>query len=231
MAQPTTLPPLVRGEWTPMDWETFLAWSSEEGQFEWVDGRGIAHVSNSTPHARIVAFLSDLLRLYLRIFDLGELFVDQVLLRLPARPSGRMPDLFVVGRNDRERVRYQWVDNTALLVVEVLSEDSVTRDQREKRAEYEQAGIPEYLTIDGRPDRDGVTFLRLDVEGRYQPVDPDERGRYHSTALPGFWFDPAWFRQDPPPDPEDLLLTIAPEAYEAWLLEKIRARRAAADTQ
>jgi hypothetical protein len=26
MAQPSTLPPLVRGEWIPMTWEEFLAW-------------------------------------------------------------------------------------------------------------------------------------------------------------------------------------------------------------
>ena len=120
-------------------------------------------------------------------------------------------------------------DGPALLAVEVISEESGDRHTREKRAEYEQAGVLEYLTIDARPDRDEFTYLRLDAEGRYQPVEPDEQGRWHSTALPGFWLDPRWFQQEPTPDIEDRLLAIAPDAYDAWILAKIRARRAATD--
>jgi Uma2 family endonuclease len=141
-----------------------------------------------------------------------------------------MPDVFVVGRSDLDRVHHQWVDGPALLAVEVVSDESADRDLRDKRAEYERAGVLEYLILDARTDRVGLTYLRLDAVGRYQPVAPDARGRYHSTALPGFWLDPAWFRQDPLPDVEDLLLAIAPGAYEAWLLAKIRARREAGGT-
>jgi Uma2 family endonuclease len=230
MVPPSTLPPLVRGEWIPMSWEEFLAWSSEEGKFEWVDGEGIAYVSNSDPHVRIGVFLAELLGLYLRVFAHGRLFVDQMLLRLPTRPSGRMPDLFVLGRDDLDRVHHQWVDGPARLAVEIVSEDSVERDTREKREEYERAGVTEYLTIDARPGRDEFIYLRRDAAGHYQPVEPDEHGRYHSTALPGLWLDPYWFWKEPPPDPEDLLLAMAPGAYEAWMLVKLRARRAAAGT-
>jgi Uma2 family endonuclease len=217
MVQPSTLPPLVRGKWIPMTWQEFLDWSSDEGKFEWVDGRGIAYVSNSDPHVRITVFLTELLGLYLRVFGLGRLFVDQMLLRLPARPSGRMPDLFVLGHADKDRVHHQWVDGPALLAIEIVSEDSVDRDRREKRDEYEQAGIREYLILDARPGHDELTFFRLDAEGHFQPVEPDEQGRFHSEALPGFWFDPAWFRQDPPPDVERLMLRIAPVAYRGYL--------------
>jgi Uma2 family endonuclease len=230
MMQPTALPPLVRGVWYPMSWEEFLEWSSDEGKFEWVAGKGIAYVSNSAPHVRLVRLLGMLLDTYVRVFGLGEVFIDQMLMRLPTRPSGRMPDIFVIGRDDADRVREQWFEGPALLAVEAISEDSVDRDLREKRDEYERAGVQEYLVIDARPDRDGFTFLRLDAEGRYQPVEPAEDGRFHSTALPGFWLDPCWFRQEPPPDAEDLLLTIAPDAYEAWILAKIRARRAESDS-
>ena len=213
-----------------MTWEEFLAWSPDEGKSEWVDGEGIAYVSNSERHVAITVFLTEFLGRYVRMLGLGRLFVESMLLRLPERPSGRMPDLFVVAKGDLDRVRHQWVDGPALLAVEIVSEESVERDMREKRSEYERAGIAEYLTIDARPDHDRVTYLRLDGAGRYQAVAADDQGRLHSAALPGFWLDPAWFRLDPLPEVDDLLLQIAPEAYEAWLLARIRSRRSTGDT-
>jgi Uma2 family endonuclease len=220
MAQPSTLPTEVRGEWIPMTWEEFLAWSSSEGQAEWVDGRGIAYVSNSSRHVRFVVFLGTLLNTYVRTFALGEVFFDTMLLRLPKRPSGRMPDVFVVAGADKDQVLERWVEESALLAVEVISEESFERDSREKRAEYEQAGVREYLMLDARPGRHGLTYLRLDDDGRYQPVVPDAEGRYHSAALPGFWLDPAWFGQDPLPNPLTLLRHISPAGWQR-LVEEI----------
>src|SRR5215207_2190581 len=115
MAQHATLPPQTRGRWFPMTWDEFLAWSPDEG------------------HVAILVFLIELLGRYVRILELGRLFVDGMLLRLPERPSGRMPDLFVVATSDLDRVQHQWVDGPALLAVEIVSEDSVGRDTNEKR--------------------------------------------------------------------------------------------------
>ena len=217
MAQPTVLPPLVRSEWIEMSGEQFLAWAPPDSKSEWVDGKGIAYVSNSARHVRIVVFLGTLLNAFVRAFDLGEVFFENLLMRLPTRPSGRMPNIFVIGHADRARVREQWFDGPALLAIEVLSEEGVARDLREKREEYERAGIFEYLTIDVRPNRQGFTYLRLDADGHYQPVEPDADGSFHSRALPGFWLDSAWLDQDPPPGVERLLLRIAPEAYRHYL--------------
>jgi Uma2 family endonuclease len=224
MAQPSTLPPLVRGEPIPMTWEEFIAWDVE-GKTEWVDGEGIAYVSNSARHVRLVVFLAGLLGRYVRAFDLGEVFIENLIVRLPTRPSGRAPDVFIVGRSDAGRVLPRWVEGPVPFAVEIVSEDSVERDTVEKRSEYEQAGVTEYLIVEAGPNRRGVTFLRLDDDGRYRPVEPDEDGRYHSAVLTGFWFHPEWFGQDPLPEVDDLLLEIAPDAYEAWLLARIRARR------
>ncbi len=229
MVQSVSLPPVVRGQSFPMTWEEFLDWSPDEGQSEWVAGKGIAYVSNSERHVGILVFLSELLGRYVRVLDLGRLFVDSMLLRLPTRPSGRMPDLFVVGKGDLNRIQHQWVDGPALLAVEIVSEESAARDLVEKRAEYERAGIQEYLTIDARPGHDGVTYLRLDAAGQYQPITPDAQGRRHSAARPGFWRDPEWFGQETLPEVDDLLFEIAPATYEAWHLARIRSRRTEAD--
>jgi Uma2 family endonuclease len=217
MVQQATLPPLVRGVWYPMTWEEFLDWSPSEGQAEWVDGKGIAYVSNSTLHGRRVGFLGELLRVYVRVFDLGEVFFDNILLRLPTRPSGRMPDVFVVGRDHLGQIHHRWVDGPVVFAAEFVSEDDPDRDRIEKRAEYERAGIPEHLWVEARPGRRDLEFLRRGEDGRYRLVEPDVDGRYHSEALPGFWFDPAWFWQDPLPDVERLMMRIAPEAYWRYL--------------
>jgi Uma2 family endonuclease len=218
VVQQATRPPVVRGRWYPMSWEEFLDWC-DEGQSEWVDGEGIAYVSNSRLHGRRVWFLVELLRLYVRVFDLGEVFAETMLLRLPTRPSGRMPDIFVIGRDQRDRVQHRWVDGPPLLGIEYLSEDSVQRDLVEKRAEYEHAGMGEYPIIDARPGRRDFLYLRLDEDGHYQEVAPDDKGRYHSAVLPGFWINPEWFWQDPLPDPDRLMMRIAPEAYRRYLMQ------------
>jgi len=219
MVEPATLPPQIRGEWYPMTWEEFLEWSPDEGQSEWVDGEGIAYASNCTLHGRRVGFLVELLQLYVRVFQLGEVFFDNILLRLPTRPSGRMPDIFVIGRDRLDQVHHQWADGPALFAAEFLSEDSVERDLIEKRAEFERAGIREYPVVDARPGRRDFVYLRLDAAGTYQEVAPDEQGRYHSKVLPGFWLDPNWFWQDPLPNPLTVLRRISPEAWQRLVEE------------
>jgi Uma2 family endonuclease len=213
MVQSAVLPPLNRGKRYPMSWEEFLAWSLDGGKSEWVDGEGIAYVSNSALHVRRVKFLASLLDMYVRAFDLGEVFSENMLLRLPSRPSGRMPDLFVVGHAELDRVYAQWTDAVPLLATEFLSEDSVERDLYEKRHEFERAGIPEYPVVDSRPGQFEFVYLRLDDAGHYQEVEPDEQGRYYSVVLPGFWIDPTWFWQDPLPNPMTILRQISPDAW------------------
>lgn len=222
MVQHAALPPLVRGRCYPMSWEEFLTWSPSEGQSEWVDGEAIAYVSNSSRHVRMLGFFVELLRLYVRAFDLGEVFFETMLLRLPTRPAGRMPDVFVVGRAELDRVYEQWTDAVPLLAAEFLSDDSVFRDLVEKRDEFEREGIPEYPVIDARTDHDEFVYLRLNADGRYQAIEPDEQGRFHSDALPGFWLDPSWFRQDPLPNPLAILRRISPEAWRR-LVDEVEA--------
>jgi Uma2 family endonuclease len=230
MAQTTTLPPLVRGQWIPMTSEEFDAWVPEGMQAEWVDGKGMIFVSTSTLHGRLSDYLADLLRRYVLLFDLGEVYTAPVELRLPPRGERREPDVFVVLTPDLGRVRRMWVDGPAALVVEFVSEHSVREDRVVKLQAYAAAGVREYLIVDAREERVGVDFYRLNAVGACERIEPDAEGRYHSEVLPGFWLDPAWLRQDPLPVVEDLLLEIAPEAYERWLLERIRARRSAPET-
>ncbi|MCY3810273.1 MAG: Uma2 family endonuclease [Gammaproteobacteria bacterium] len=95
-------------------------------------------------------------------------------LRLRVREGKfREPDLMLLrdASDSRRQDRY-WLG--ADLVVEVVSPDDPDRDYREKRADYAEAGIPEYWIVD--PRYSSITVLTLDA-GRYRdngPFHPDE---------------------------------------------------------
>jgi Uma2 family endonuclease len=218
MVHQLTRPPVIRGKWIPMTWEEFLAWTSE-GKSEWVDGEGIAYVSTSVRHARMVRFLAELLGIYVRAFDLGEIFVDTLLMRLRSRQSGRMPDIVIVRTEHLDRLRDKWLEGPADFLVEFVSEDDPDRDLVVKHTEFEREGVPEYLTIDARVDHHDVLLRQRGADGRFHLVQPDEQGRLHSSVLPGFWLDPAWFQLDPLPNPISILRRISPEAWRRLVAE------------
>jgi Uma2 family endonuclease len=220
-----TLLPLIRDEWIPMTSEEFDAWVPDGMRAEWVDGKGIIFLAPSTLHARLLGLFSDLLRGFVRLFDLGVVYSAPVELRLPPHGERREPDVFVVLTSELGRVQRGWVDGPVGFAAEFTSEHSVREDRVAKLRSYATAGIREYPIFDAREGKDGFEFNRLNAAGDYELVEPDAQGRYHSEVLPGFWIDPRWFRQDPLPRVESLLLEIAPEAYEAWLLAEIQARR------
>lgn len=138
-------------------------------------------------------------------------------MRLRFRPSGREPDILFLRHEHLDRIDRLWIEGPADLVIEFLSEQTARTDQFVKLREYEQAGVLEYVMIETRDGRNGIWLYRLGDDGRYALIDPDADGRIHSTILPGFWFDPAWFTENPLPLPEDLMFEIAPTEYVAWL--------------
>jgi Uma2 family endonuclease len=214
-------PRLVPGTRVPMTYDEFWALETPEGlKVEWVDGEAIVHMGVLTRHARQSGFSFNLLSGFVRIFDLGEVFYDQLAMDIPARPSVRLPDILFVSRARAALLKREGLFGAADLVMEFLSEDSITRDFREKYAEYQRAGVLEYVIVDSREGKRRFAFCRLNATGSYEEVQPDAQGRYHSVALPGFWLDPRWFWQEPLPIVERLLFEIAGDAYLTWLLKQ-----------
>jgi Uma2 family endonuclease len=222
MVQPTTLPPLVRGEWVPMSYEEFESWVPDGMHGEWFDGEGIVFVAPTKEHQEGAIFLTSLIGTYARAFGLGEALIAPFEVRL--RDGARLePDVLFVTAEHRDRWQGARLVGPADFVAEFVSDWSVAHDRRRKFLEYQAAGVREYLIID-RCRRPGqFDFFRLDAEGIYQRVAPDAQGRYHPAVLPGFWLDPNWFWQDPLPDAEDAMFAIAGRAYDEWLAAKRRA--------
>jgi Uma2 family endonuclease len=61
-------------------------------------------------------------------------------------------------------------------------------DLNEKKADYERAGVQEYLVVELDPNRIHWFFRRAN---RFQKLRPGPDGIYRSKVFPGLWLDPA----------------------------------------
>ena len=192
-------PPLV-------SWEDFLTWVDTEHRAEWVDGEIVKLVSENLKHQLLLGLLYELMRIHARRYRLGVVLMSNFLMRLPHRPSGRLPDLLFVANERLSRLTETYLNGPADLAVEIVSPDSTIRDRHEKLLEYAAAGIPEYWLIDLL--RQEALFYVLKTEGQYQPAPIGEDGIYTSTVLPGLRVRVEWFWRTPIPDIEDALADL-----------------------
>jgi Uma2 family endonuclease len=207
-----------------MSYEQFLAWSDEDTHAEWVNGEVLVYMPPVTNHQRLVLFLSAVIYDYVELFLLGEVLTAPFEMRhLPGR-SSREPDLLFIARENLSRLTPERLEGPADLVVEILSPSSAFRDRVEKFKEYQEAGIPEYWTIDPDPAHRQAAFYQRSAAGKYQEGPLDAEGRYHSLALPGFWLNPAWLWREPLPKAEEVLLDIGGEAYVQRMMQYWRQR-------
>lgn len=108
----------------------------------------------------------------------GKVFFSP--LRLRTRTGKfREPDLLLLCSADDPR-RHDAFWDGADLVLEVVSPDKPERDYVTKRADYAEAGIPEYWIVD--PQTETMTVLQLQ-EDRYDEHGVFRRGQVVSSVL------------------------------------------------
>jgi Uma2 family endonuclease len=174
--------------------EEFDAWCTPDVRAEFVDGEVIVMSPVLAVHNHIFQFLSKLLGMYLEFRPGGTVYGSEFLVRL--RPGlRRVPDLFFLADGEEGREQPGYLEGAPDIAFEIVSEDSIDRDWRQKFLEYEASGLKEYWIID--PAHQAVRLYRL-VEGRYVAV-PVENDRLGSGVLPGFWIKPEWLWQRPHP--------------------------------
>lgn len=193
-------PPKPAERLKKMTYEEFLAWADEDVHAEWVNGEVIIHMTAKPLHQRVFNFLNILLAQFVQLFDLGEVFTAPMQMKATPEGSGREPDILFVAREHLDRVLEDRLDGPADLVVEIVSDDSVSRDLDDKFLEYQEAGVPEYWIIDPRPRRKRAWFYRLDERGHYQAAPIEADGRYRSAVVPGFWINVNWLWADELPN-------------------------------
>jgi Uma2 family endonuclease len=178
-----------------MSWEEFLAWARrQERRFEWVDGEIVEFLPDSTRHLLLVRFIFLLIHEYVEQRRLGLTLFSGLLMRLPQRPSGRVPDVTFVSTERLNRLFDTYFEGPVDLAVEVISPDSTRRDYHDKLAEYEAAGIREYWLIDSLQAR--AWFYVLGEDGKYHEAPISADGIYTSTVLPGLRLRVDWLWRD-----------------------------------
>lgn len=183
-----------------MSYEEYLAWADEDVHAEWVHGEVIVQMPPKLRHQLVVGFLLSLLKVFAQLSQLGAVLCAPFEMRATSDGPAREPDLLFVAREHMARLTEERLSGPADLVIEVISDDSVRRDRADKFYEYQSAGVQEYWIIDPRPGYERVDFYILDDTGRYRPIAVDTDGRYHSTVIPGFWFETAWVLSEEPPN-------------------------------
>ena len=109
----------------------------------------------------------------------------------------RLPDVLFIANDRLGNVREKHLEGAPNLAIEVVSEDSVDRDWRDKYSEYEQAGVVGYWVIDPLYMR--VEAYSLGPDKQYQRIAPLE-GKIASLVVPGFYLRPEWLWQQPLPE-------------------------------
>jgi Uma2 family endonuclease len=207
-----------------MSYEDYRNWTDEDTFSEWVDGEVTVFMPPEHRHQVLSLFLGALLSLYVNLRGLGEVLTAPFEMKLRSGRSYREPDLLFVSTPHRARLGNHRLDGRADLVIEIVSDESATRDRREKFAEYAEAGVPEYWMVDPREGRQTFRAYLLGEDGIYEEAPLDDRGRYYSPALPDFWLDPTWHDQDPLPTYLEAIIAIAPDLVDDHIAT-IRERR------
>jgi Uma2 family endonuclease len=190
-----------------VSWEDFHDWVlTIEGRAEWVDGEIVEIVGDSFRHYFLVHFLASLLSRHVDTNRLGLVFIENILMKLSSRPTGRMPDVLFLADDHRGRMKDTFIDGPVDLVMEVVSPDSETRDRREKLLEYEAAGIPAYWLID--EPRHQALFYVLGEDGKYHEAALSADGIYTSTVLSGLRVRVDWLWRDPLPTLDEALADL-----------------------
>ncbi|MCO6490074.1 MAG: Uma2 family endonuclease [Phaeodactylibacter sp.] len=156
-----------------------------EDKWEFINGQIIMHSPAKNKHLDATKLLTQLLDLFVRAHDLGSVKTEKAL--IPTTRNDYEPD--VVFFNKQKAGRFtsdQWKFPAPDLVVEVLSQDSITRDRQIKYRDYALHYIPEYWIID--PDALTVEQYRLnDAAQNYELFAKKVSGDYFEcSVIPGF---------------------------------------------
>lgn len=164
-----------------------------DNRYELVDGELILMNPPTGRHALIIYLINNGFVAEINRLNLPWVSLQMIGVRTSVNRS-RLPGLCVV---TLDQIR-QYLDvsavieSPALLAVEIVSSDSVSRDYRFKRSEYGALGIPEYWIVD--PSEQKVTVLLL-VEGLYEATEYRGSDRIESQTFPELVLTVDWVLQ------------------------------------
>ena len=136
-------------------------------------------------HQLIVQYLSNLLLAFVTRGSLGRVLFAPMRMRLRSKRY-REPDIMFMLAEHADRMGQAYWQG-ADLVMEVVSDENRPHDLDVKRAEYAEAGIPEYWIVD--PSQGRITVLKLADAAYVTHREAENGGQVASSLLPGFTVD------------------------------------------
>jgi len=176
-------------------YEDFCALIREDQKADLIDGVIYMASPDNTDANDLFVWLITVMHGYVERKELGRVFGSRVACRLDDNNAPE-PDILVVRNEHADRILRGGVEGSPDLAIEIVSPESIERDYKKKRQQYQRAGISEYWILD--EEKKTVLLLRLSARGRYREVRP-RRGIFHSEILPGFYLDPDWLWREPRP--------------------------------
>jgi Uma2 family endonuclease len=167
----------------------FLRDAPEDRKAELIDGVMVMPSPPLVAHERLFRFLFHLLSSFVEELDSGEVLGSRTAVMLDIEQAPE-PDIFFVAKERLGIIQPKGVFGAPDMVIEILSAGTVQNDRGPKFRAYEYAGVRELWLIDPYGPA-GTEFFQL-MDGRFAPVMPDENGRVHAMAIPGFWIDVNW---------------------------------------
>lgn len=154
-----------------LTFEEYLAYDDgTDNRYELVNGELVLMPPPTGQHADIVDLLEDIFKAEIRRLNLDWAVRPGTIGVRTMELKTRFPDLSIITAEQKQAIRLKAavLESPPLLVVEVVSPESVKRDYRYKRSEYAVLEIPEYWIVDSLEAK--VTVLLL-VEGLYEETE------------------------------------------------------------
>ena len=153
-----------QGHWTYSDYAAL-----NDGQrYEIVNGVLLMTPAPSWPHQEIVGEFFAYLRTHIRTAGLGGVFTAPIDVELSPKDVFQ-PDVVVLLKASREKLKERHIVGAPDLVVEVASPSTAIIDRLNKYDAYARAGVPEYWIAN--PQTRSVEVMVLD------------NGEYHSSGV------------------------------------------------
>ncbi len=185
----------------PLTVDQFLVWATDSTFAELDEDGTVIFLTTTNWHQQTLRFLLGMMQAWADTHGGGEVIPAPFAMRIKSTSRGketiREPDILFVAPENLERLKEVYVDGPADIAVEIVIEESRTRDRNKKFFEYEAIGVREYWLIDQQDHQ--AEFYRRDRSGKFRRVALENDTLYKSEALPGFTLDVTWLWQTPLP--------------------------------
>lgn len=211
--------------------------------YEWANGRLEEKTVSNLATLRMYGWLVKLLEIFLEAHKIVELIRLRTGFVVPLPPEEeqekeqeqgkkkkkhiRKPDLGVVLSSNPTPYKlqdnsYHGIPDLCIEAISYTTKKAKERDTKEKKEEYEHAGVKEYYILDDRKTE--THFYRLNRSGIYEEIKLVDGDVIKSEVLPGFQFRISDLYRQP-----DQIELVKDEVYQGFVMLKYQAAKERAD--